>query len=319
MGTIRIFCMSRATSLVTHMAGSEGNEAVIARRDVSCNGVVRRIPYVSGNSMRSCCVRQPGMRWLIDRYGLAGKLTLPELNFLLHGGALTESTGREDVARIVEMHATWPLLKALGGCLPDQIIKGRMLGCDAHLVCEENRNTLAALLPDGFELPDTPLLPAETYVRPYQYVTFDAADREPELLPPKIGDSEAKPRGSDDVRMMYTGQAVSAGAIFIHDFLIQWAKPEDAGAVLWSLNLWQSAGGVVGGMGAKGHGRLATSVHITGTGATVQQLIDAYLAVADEMKDRALAWLAKAFATKEQKPKGRKAKVKEPVIPGTEE
>ena len=123
MGTIRIFCMSRATSLVTHMAGSEGNEAVIARRDVSCNGVVRRIPYVSGNSMRSCCVRQPGMRWLIDRYGLAGKLTLPELNFLLHGGALTESTGREDVARIVEMHATWPLLKALGGCLPDQIIK----------------------------------------------------------------------------------------------------------------------------------------------------------------------------------------------------
>lgn len=310
MSTIRIFCLSRATAPITHMAGSEGNESIVAREPVMHDGNVRRVPYLSGNALRACCVRQPGMRWLIARYGLAGKLTLPQLNFLLHGGALTESTGREDVARIAEMHASWPLLKCLGGCLPDQIIQAGMLGCPGVLVCEENRDRVASLLPEGFALPDDPLSPAESFVRNYQYVTFDTAAHEPELLPPKAADGAEKPRGSDDVRMMYTGQAVMPGALFVHDFLLRYARPEDAGAVLWSLALWQESGGVAGGMGAKGHGRLATSIHVTGCEQTAESLIELYQQTAGAMQERALAWLTKAFAAKDKPAKAGKGRPK---------
>jgi hypothetical protein len=294
------------------MTGTEGNESIIAREPILHDGTIRRVPYLSGNALRSCCIRNPGMRWLIDQYGLAGKLPLPQLNFLLHGGALTESTGRENVARIAEMHDAWPLLRVLGGSLPDQILSGSLIAGRGVLVCEENRPTLKALVPDQFELPTT-LLPGETFVRPYQYMTYDANDRDAELVAPASGD---KTRGAEDVRMIYAGQSVAAGALFVHDFVIRWARPEDVGALLWSLQLWQANGSTIGGMAAKGHGRLDTAICVTGIEPDQEQLVEAYKSAALKRKDRAVTWLAAAFKEKEKKEKkpGRQKKeAAEPV------
>ena len=139
MGT-EIFCLSEATSPISHMSGSVGNESVISRESVKCESGIVQVPCLSGNALRHRCVRLPGMLWLIDRYGLKGKLTLPVLNLLLHGGNLTMSTAMENTSRIAEMHEVFPLLSLLGGSLPDQILAGSMDVMRGVLVCEENRS-----------------------------------------------------------------------------------------------------------------------------------------------------------------------------------
>lgn len=306
MSSVRIVCLSRAVSRITHMGGTAGNEAMIAREPVRLSdGTERMVPWISGNSLRHVSVRAPGMRWLVDTFQLGERLTLAQLNFLFHGGSLTESTGREDTRRIAEMHEAWPLLRLLGGTLPDQINQGALLTQPGILCCEENRDRLAVILGED-AIPDAPLLPAESFVRPYQYATYDAIGREPDLAAKAVGEADPKA----DPRMLYTGQCVEAGAYFAHDYILRDPTPAEVGAVLWSLELWQRGGGVVGGMSAKGHGRLHTRIMVEGIDGSVPDLIDAYIQTAIRMKDRAVAWLTAAFTRKADKPakagKGRK-------------
>lgn len=86
----RVICLSETLSPATHMARSTGNESLIAREPVVTSRGVAYVPCLSGNAIRHRCLRAPGVRWLIDEYGLRGTLTLQQLNFLLHGGNLTE-------------------------------------------------------------------------------------------------------------------------------------------------------------------------------------------------------------------------------------
>lgn len=300
MSVARIVCLSRAVSPVTHMSGTAGNEALIARVPVRlADGSERKVPVLSGNALRHCSVRAPGVGWLVEEYGLRGAMSLAQLNMLFHGGSLTESTGRENTARIADLHDIAPLFKLLGGCLPDQILSGSLRVSFGNLCCEENRPILEAVL--GAEpLRDVPpLLPAEQFVKAYQYATYSVREKTPALAESAADFADSK----SDPRMLYTGQCVQAGAYFAHDYTLLDPTVLDVGCVLWSLELWQRAGGVVGGMGAKGHGKLHARVLIDGCDVPAQECVGAYLRHARQMKGRFRDWLTAAFgAPKEKKP-----------------
>ena len=298
MSHFRLSLWSECVAPMTHMKGVEGNEALIAREPVDTPAGKRWVPMLSGNALRHRLVREPGGLWLIDRLGIRGKLTLKQLNFLLHGGNLTDSTGREDTSRIADMQELFPLLRLMGGALPDQILKGSLLAWRGMLLCEENRQHLAMNLPDGFTLPEQSLKPSEHFVEDYQYTRGDAAKR-PELYAP---DPAVEPTSN---LMIFSGQQVIRGAVFVHGFEIPHGSELELGCLIHALTVWQQTGGSVGGMSSKGHGRLETS--IIGDEIDQTSIVDAYIAHVDANADRCRKWLADVFKAKEKK------KAKEPA------
>lgn len=298
-GTRRIVCVHEATSPITHMARTEGNEAMVMREPVITPRGVAYVPSLSGNAMRHRLIREPGMLWLAEQYGLTGKLTLPQLNFLLHGGNLTEGGGRENTARIADFQRLFPLGRLLGGCLPDQILSGVLKVGRGTLVCEENRDKLNHMLGGGL-LPDR-LRPAESFVSGYQYTRGDAAKSAGRFL------KADSPIAESSNLMIFSGQAVTRGAMFASEFILD-DRSHELGALLWSLSLWQSQGGTIGGQASRGHGMLATSV-VSDDGIDVDGLTAAYRDYAVSVKDDAVAWINGVFASKAEKPaKGAKGK-----------
>lgn len=288
--TYEIRCLSEAMSPITHMSGTAGNEAIVAREPVVTPNGVRYIPFLSGNALRHRCLREPGMLWLIEEYGLRGVLTLPQLNFLLHGGNLTESNAHENTARIAEMKRTWPLLRLLGGSLPNQILAGSCDSLRGTLVCEETRRYVDADL-----LPTERLLPAERFIGGYQYTRGD-------------GGKEGIAIESEDAvssLMIFSGQMVIAGSMFAHGFVLKHVSEVELGAALLSLSLWQSHGGSIGGQAARGHGRLKTAVAVDADAAVA---IGAYVEYVNSVAVDAVKWLQDVFAAKAVKPKRATAK-----------
>lgn len=279
MKTYTIQCLSESLSPLTHCSGTAGNVAMIAREPVTTERGIAMLPFLSGNAIRHRFLRESGMLWLIDRYGLAGQLDLPKLNFLLHGGNLTRSNATENTRRIAEMHRTWPLLRLLGGSLPDQILAGSLDCWRGMLVCEENRRSLTAQL--GEALPAGRLYSAERYVADWQYTRSDAAKR---------GLAQG---GGETNLMIYSGQAVQRGAVFYHGFVLKHVSEIELGALLWSLRLWQNAGGTIGGMAARGHGRLRCEILVDGFDQ--RALCEAYCEYALSVRDDAVAWLEEAW------------------------
>lgn len=297
MQSFTIQCLSEAVSPITHMSGTAGNEGIVAREPVHTPKGVIMVPYLSGNALRHRCIREPMAVWLIDRYELRGKLSLLQLNFLLHGGNLTMSTAHENTRRIAEMHELWPMLRLVGGSLPDQILCGAMDAWRGTLVCEENRDSLIRLL-GGLPMPR--LMSSERFLSGYQYTRGDAK---------KTGMS----RERDDMReetnlMIYSGQAVTRGALFHHGFVLKHVSPIHVGCVLLALRLWQATGGTIGGNARLGHGRLQLS--LLGF-EDADHIVQAYVDYVDSVRDRAVKWLDESFAKcadKAEKLSGKKGK-----------
>lgn len=289
--TYQITCLSEAVSPITHMSGTAGNEAIIAREPVVTPDGIVYVPFLSGNALRHRCLREPGMLWLIERYGLRGRLNLTQLNFLLHGGNLTESNSHENTARIAECYRLFPLLRLVAGCLPNQILAGTVDAWRGMLVCEENRRHLPAEL-----LPDERLKAAESFIGNWQYTRGDA------------GKLAIAAENSGDVAesslMIFSGQCVTRGAVFLHGFTLRRVTEIELGAALLSLALWQAEGGAIGGQAARGHGRLSTRLYLPDVDQ--QQAIDCYVAHVDAVQDEAIAWLDACFTKAEKPKKGKK-------------
>lgn len=298
--TFQVQAISEVLSPLTHAKGTEGNEMVIAREPVTTSGGVRYVPHISGNAIRHRLVRDPGAWFLIDEWDLAGKLSMSQLNMLFHGGNLTEGGGRENTSRISEMERLFPLIRLLGGSLPSQILSGSMLAWRGTLVCEENRDRIGRLVP-GEWMESRRLRPAESFVDSYQYTRGDAVKTAPSALPPGECDGPSN-------LMIFSGQCVLAGAIFVHGFVLQNCSDLELGALLLSLRLWQSRGGTIGGQSARGHGRLKTSLSITPDGINEDSVVGAYVDHVRSSKDAAVAFLNSCFAPpKEAKePKAKK-------------
>src|SRR6185437_8334748 len=122
----KVVCLSETMSPLTHAKGTSGNVSLVNTEPAKTAKGIVHVPRISANAIRHRCVRAPGARWLIGEYGLAGKLTLPQLNFLFHGGSLTEGGGREDTRRIADFQRLFPWGRLLGGSLPDQILAGSL-------------------------------------------------------------------------------------------------------------------------------------------------------------------------------------------------
>lgn len=298
MKSYSIQCLSEAVSPITHMSGTAGNEGIVAREPVHTERGVMMVPYLSGNALRHRCVRDPMAMWLINRYDLRGKLSLLQLNFLLHGGNLTMSNAHENTRRIAEMQELWPMLRLLGGSLQDQILSGSLDVWRGTLLCEENRDSLAKTLGS---VPSQRLLSSERFLSGYQYTRGDAK---------KSGLCAER----DDIQeqsnlMIYSGQAVTRGAVFHHGFVLKHCSELELGCLLLSLRLWQSTGGTVGGNARLGHGRLQLSLIDFDDD---ESIVQAYVEHVDSVKDRAIEWLndcfAKAAAAKEKKAAKAKAK-----------
>jgi hypothetical protein len=309
-----VFCLSEAISPLTHMRGVSGNEALVMREPVTTPRGVVWVPSLSGNAIRHRFIREPGWRWLIERWGLAGQLTLPQLNYCFHGGNLTEGGGRENTRQIADMQRLFPLQRLLGGALPSQIVSGSLDVWRGRLVCEENRAGLAADLPADWELPAPVLRPAECFVSGYQYTRGDARKTALDLLPSPNSDGERQrgenADGSSNL-MIFSGQSVTRGALFTHGFVLKHVSELELGALYLSLRLWQAAGGTIGGQASRGHGRLKTRLFVD---ADLEAAASGYAAHCDATKEEACRWLAEAFAARGEVPgaagKGKKTKAK---------
>lgn len=276
--TIRV--LMEAMSPITHMSGTEGNEAVLQREEVATDRGTLSVPYLSGNALRHRAIREPGVRWLVEAYGLRGKLTTMQLNFLLHGGNLTGSTAHENMHVAGELKRLWPLVKLLGGTLPNQIVPGRLDVWRGSLVCRENARSIP-------EVADTALRSCVDLVGGYQYTRGDAKGS---------GIETAESILEEPTNLMiFSGQAVMRGAMFVGGFLLRSAELVDLGALLWSLREWQRAGCTIGGQGARGHGRLRLSL-VDFDDQLQEQACQAYVCHAMEHAEEAIAFLRKAVA-----------------------
>lgn len=298
--TYQIQALSEALSPISHMRGVEGNEGIVAREPVVTPSGVRYVAHLSGNAIRHRAIREPGAMFLIDEWNLAGKLSMSQLNFLLHGGNLTEGGGRENTAKIADMERLFPLVRILGGSLPSQILAGSLIAWRGTLVCEENRQRIGRLVPDGWFIPNR-LRPAESFIDSTQYTRGDAGKTASSLV--RDGGAEISSN-----LMIFSGQCVLAGAIFLHGFVLQNVSDLELGALLLALRLWQGRGGTVGGQSARGHGRLKTSLSIAPDGVDEDAVVSAYVAHVRAVKDEAIAFLNTCFAPpKEEKaPKAKK-------------
>ena len=300
MRTVEINCLSEAVGPLAHLSGSAGNEGIVAREPVHTDRGVMLVPYLSGNAIRHRMIRRPMALWLIDRYGLKGRLTIAQLNFLVHGGNLTQSTASESTKRIAECHEYWPLLRLCGGSLPDQILSGSLDVWRGTLVCEENRDSLSKILSG---LPEQRMKSFEQFLMGYQYTRGDAG---------KLGLSRERTDVVEDSSLMiYSGQAVARGALFHHGFVLKHIDTVELGCLLLAMRLWRQDGATIGGNSRLGHGRLDTVLidhHDDG------EAVAAYVEHVDNVREQAIGWLedcfAKADAAKEKKAARQKAKGK---------
>ena len=299
----RIHCLSEALSPITHMMGTNGNEAVINREPVLYKNEIRQIPVLSGNAIRHRMVRDTGGTYVIKECGLYGKLNIDQANYLLNGGSLTESSTNENMKRIADMQELMPLTRLLGGSLRNQVVGGSLYVLRGLLVCEENRNQIQKLLPQGYELPEQQLRPAEDFISQYQYTRGESAKRnDAGQLLAEVPDADAKSN-----LMIYNGQDVIPGSVFYHGFILQSVSPLEVGALIHALQLWDNAGGFIGGQSRIGHGKMKMSIFFEngedffGNELDPVKLVSDYVAHIHTHSADIANWLNDAFPSKSKK------------------
>lgn len=245
---LRVRMLSKALSPICHHSGHEGNEAVLMREPVAVDGGFATVPVLSGNALRSRMLRQPLARHLCDTLELSGRLSVKAINFLFHGGTLTEKGGRYSLADQNALFHLFPFFRLLGCSLPGQIVAGSVYCQRGLLFCRENTSRLEHEVGEDVGL----LPPAAQFVSGYQYVRAGRMQ--------SANDVEAadEVEAEDDTRMIFAGQSVTAGALFWHGLTARHINRVEAGALFLGLRLWQDAGGTIGGKASIGHGRLKT-------------------------------------------------------------
>lgn len=323
-----VYAVSVAQSRITQAQGSSGNRMIIQRDEVKTPLGVRQVPSLTGNAFRTRSVREPGFRWLIEQTGLSERLTKPEAYFLLRGGAeYVGNGGRESLQDIVELSRVSPLCGLLGGVTPKQMFAGS-LSCDSGvLVCEENRFRLRSFLPPGVDISTYQLAPASDFTTGYQYTRSGSekgtagmfSEEEDSMLRFKSGRTPPGESKDKSNQMIYSGESIMPGAVFVHRYCLAHPKRLEVGALLWSLRLWVASGNSFGGMGRVGHGKLYSQFHFPDeyVGADEE-----YVQHVFEHIDSFALWLRRAFGVSEEKSakaakasKGKKTQVADKEVP----
>lgn len=280
LNDMTIDLMLEAVSPITHMSGTEGNEAVLMREPVVSGGVVCHVPVLTGNALRHRALRSSGYLWMIAHLGMDAALTTAQANFLINGGAVSKSTRDADLKTIDRGVALIPLIRVLGGSLPDQIVPGRLKAGRGVMACRENHPRLASMFGDWMDGIGT-LRSAGDFVGPYQYTRGDASRYV--STPPIEGD------GSN--LMIFSGEQVMSGAVFFSRMWLRRPTELQAGAMLHALRQWD---GTLGGQSARGHGRFDVSLRVS-PDVDADGLVDQYLEYVDSHGDDIKDWLSEVF------------------------
>lgn len=301
--TARIHCLSEVLSPLTHMMKTSGNEAIINREQVVYGDTVRYVPVLSGNAIRHRMIREPGAMYLTKQCGLYGKLTVDQANYLFNGGSLSESSVSENLTKIAAMQELLPLVRLLGGSLRNQVVGGSLIVQRGVLVCEENKDVIGKMLPEGYTLPEQSIFSSEHFVSEYQYTRGDAKKHKD--APEMIGESGEK---SDSNLMIYTGQSIMPGSFFYHGFILQNVSMLEVGALLHALQQWDATSGTLGGQARIGHGKMKTSIFFEQgedmhCGVDPAEAVLAYIKHVDENKDAIVQWLNETFPSKKKEAK----------------
>jgi len=297
IGTVKVHCISKVLSPLTHMMETAGNESIINREKVFHKGVIKSIPVISGNAIRHKMLRDPGSMYLIDRLGLKGKLTIDQANYMFYGGALTESTVSENMKTLAGLKELFPLYRLLGGSLRNQIIAGSIIVQRGVLICEENKEVLAVSLPEGYDVPEEALKSSEDFIKEYQYTRSDIQKSKEgtEILKPEELES-----GQGTNLMIYAGQCIIPGSLFYHGFILTNISRLEVGAFFHALQGWKDEGGTIGGYSRIGHGRLDMSFIMENsedflTAADIENCISEYIAHVEAKKEKCVEWLIDNF------------------------
>lgn len=286
--TYRMTCLAKALSPLTHNKGSEGNETLVNTEMIRCADGPRQVPVLSGNALRHRMVRQSGANWLVDELGLAGRMTLEGLNFMFAGGALTRGGATENIGRLQELWDLFPLYRILGGSLPDQIVPGTLTVLRGMLVCAENIEAIRSMLPVRTWMPEGKYPPASALLGRYQYTRVDAARSE------LSNAAHGIQRQNDSSQMIYSGQTVAAGSLWVHGFELRRARDVELGALLLSLALWRRECRTVGGMSSRGHGMLDMSMHVE-PAVDQAKVITAYVDHIRARRKACVSWIEQNF------------------------
>jgi len=281
----KIVAISKALSPLTHNRGSEGNETVIATEEIQTESGAAQVPIISGNALRHCMVRSPGASYLVDNWDIKDGLPLSVLNFLFSGGSLWKKGATENVKKLRALWDLLPLYRVLGGSLPDQIVSGTLEAWRGVLVCAENMSRVESILPSGW-VPNWKIMRARRMISGYQYTRNSPRS--------KLISSESVESAPDSsVQMIYNGQTVIPGAVFVHGYCLRDARELDVGAFLHALD---RATGIIGAMSGRGHGHLETTYLTDLANAEIAELISAYESHVKATSADSLEFLLKEIA-----------------------
>lgn len=295
--TIRLLCLSRSLSPITHQSGTVGNESVLNDEPVRTPLGVRRVPMLSGNALRHRMLRGPAASTLVERWDLAGKLTKDELNLLFHGGLRREASVRVSLSRTAEMERLFPMLRLLGACFTDDIYPGSVNVLRGMLVCRENEPRIRVMTPTGWCDEKLNLSPATSFVSRWQYVRGEAVKSQPGLKPSDMKEIDADPKGGGSDMMPFAGTAVLPGAEWLHGFIIRHADDLALGCLFSSIERWQTDGATIGGQQSRGHGVLSLSVSVPET-VNVAECVAKYDEHLTRSKDEGTAFLKTFYAAR---------------------
>lgn len=248
---MKMICLSRSESPITHQLGTVGNESVVNTEDVRTPLGNIKVPVISGNAIRHRMLRAPAADYLVEKLELTGKLSRDTLNLLYHGGLKREKAKRPSLAGIAEMQRLFPMFRLLGACLPEAIVSGDLSAYRAMLACRENMDRIAALVPDDWCAGEY-LAPATSFVERWQYVRGK--------LTHAMAATSSDSTNEDDSKMMpFAGTCVIPGSEWVHGFSLVKCSTLDFGCVMHSLREWDKQGASIGGQSSRGHGVLSLS------------------------------------------------------------
>jgi hypothetical protein len=294
--TYKIHMLLETLSPLTHMMGTNGNEAIINREAILYKDEIRHIPVISGNAIRHKLIREPGAMFIVGACNLAGKMNIDQLNYLFNGGSLVESSVSCNIKKIAEMQTTLPLYRLLGGCLKNQVVAGSLNVMRGMLVCRENAEKISCMRPDDYKI-GADIFTADRFVDQYQYTRGDAnkmKDVDYFAAVEELQTGETKEKSN---LMIFNGQSIIAGSMFYVGFILNNVSDLELGALFHSLTRWN---GFIGGQGSRGHGRCKLSL-LDSDGLDVAGLTAAYKEYVMSKKEEIKTWLFDAFSSKKKK------------------
>jgi len=296
--TYKIYCILETLSPLTHMMGVSGNESLINREPIIYKNRKVFVPVISGNSIRHRMIRSAGSEYLVKQMEIDGKLGLDQLDFMFYGGRLCETKTTTNISKIAEMEELFPLYRLLGGSLKNQIIAGSLDVWRGLLICEENRKTINEYLPEEYKITNK-LLPADLFIGNYQYTRGDARNiRNISSIADNVSSLDDREKSN---LMLYSGQQVNRNSLFFHGFSTKHISNIEIGCLFHSLQLWSENCSTVGGMAAKGHGRVIINCIMHDIDIDISECILLYIEHVKKNKEKMVKWLDANFPKKKNK------------------